>query len=79
MKDLIFLAAVIIPFVILFGHNPKGSGLSQSGGTDLENWYNFVGQIQKRQIKKPLYRLIKLLMLSKKGLFKWAARASTPG
>lgn len=63
-------AACNIPFVILFGHNPKGSGLNQSGGTDLENWYNFVGQIQKRQIKKPLYRLIKLLMLSKKGLFK---------
>lgn len=63
-------AACNIPFVILFGHNPKGSGLNQSGGTDLENWYNFVGQIQKRQLKKPLYRLIKLLMLSKKGPFK---------
>jgi len=63
-------AACNIPFVILFGHNPKGSGLSQSGGTDLENWYNFVGQIQKRQLKKPLYRLIKLLMLSKNGPFK---------
>ncbi len=63
-------AACNIPFVILFGHNPKGSGLNQSGGTDLENWYNFVGQIQKRQLKKPLYRLIKLLMLSKKGQFK---------
>jgi len=63
-------AACNIPFVILFGHNPKGSGLSQSGGTDLESWYNFVGQIQKRHIKKPLYRLIKLLMLSKNGPFK---------
>lgn len=58
-----------IPFVILFGHNPKGSGLAQSGGTDLENWYNYVGQIQKRQIKKPLQRLIKLCMLAKNGLF----------
>lgn len=63
-------AACNIPFVILFGHNPKGSGLSQSGGTDLENWYNFVGQIQKRQLKKPLQRLIKLIMLSKNGPFK---------
>jgi phage-related protein (TIGR01555 family) len=59
-----------IPFVLLFGHNPKGSGLSQSGGTDLENWYNFVGQIQKRQIKKPLHRLIYLSMRAKEGSFK---------
>lgn len=62
-------AAANIPFVILFSHNPKGSGLAQSGGTDLENWYNFVSQIQKRLIKKPLYRLILLLMLSKSGKF----------
>ena len=66
-------AAANIPFVILFGHNPKGSGLAQSGGTDLENWYNYVSQIQKRQIKKPLQRLIRLCMLAKDGLFKGAS------
>lgn len=60
-----------VPFVLLMGHNPKGAGLSQSGGTDLENFYNFVnGQIQERQLKKPLYRLIKLLMKCKNSKFK---------
>ena len=76
MADLIdrfgfaYSAVSNIPFVILFGHNPKGSGLAQSGGTDLENWYNYVSQIQKRHIKNPLSRLIRLCMLAKNGLFK---------
>jgi len=63
-------ATCSIPAVILYGHNPKGAGLAQSGGTDLENWYNFVSQIRNRQLRRPQTKLIRLLMLCKNGLFK---------
>lgn len=61
-------AASNIPFTLLFGRSP--AGMNSTGKSDLENWYGFVGQIQKRQLKKPLDRLVYLLQLCKNGLFK---------
>lgn len=71
-------AASGIPFTLLFGRSPAGQ--NATGQSDLENYYNMVRQIQKRQLKKPLDKLVKLLMLSKDGLFhgrelpKWAIK-----
>lgn len=61
-------AASNIPFTLLFGRSP--AGMNATGQSDLENYYNMVRQIQKRQMKTPLDRLVRLLMLSKEGLFK---------
>lgn len=54
-----------IPYTMLFGRSP--AGMNSTGQSDLENYYNMVRQIQKRNIKKPLQKLIRLLFLSKKG------------
>ncbi len=57
-----------IPFTVLFGRSP--AGMNATGKSDLENWYDLIRQIQKRQLKKPLDRLVRLLMICKEGLFK---------
>lgn len=56
-----------IPYTLLFGTSP--AGMNATGESDLENYYNMVRQIQKRQIKKPLDTLVQLLFLSKEGPF----------
>ena len=57
-----------IPFSILFGRAP--TGLQATGEAELEKYYGFVGQGQKRELKPNLDRLVKYLQLSKNGLFK---------
>ncbi len=57
-----------IPFTVLFGRSP--AGLNATGTSDLENFYNLVRRLQKRRLKRNLDRLVRLLMLSKRGMFK---------
>ena len=56
-----------IPFTILFGRSP--AGLNATGQSDLENFYNLVRRLQKRRLKNNLDRLVRLLMLAKKGMY----------
>lgn len=57
-----------IPFTLLFGRSP--AGMNATGQSDMENFYNMVRNIQKRQVKPNLDRLTRLLMLCKDGMFK---------
>ena len=41
-----------IPFTVLFGRSP--AGLNSTGAGDLENYYNMVAGIQRRQLKPQL-------------------------
>lgn len=60
-------AAADMPFTLLFGRSP--AGMNATGQSDLENFYNSVRQLQKRQIKPNLDKLVRLIMLSKQGPF----------
>ena len=60
-------AAANIPFTLLFGRSP--AGMNATGQSDLENFYNSVRRLQKRQIKPNLDKLVRLIMLSKDGPF----------
>jgi phage-related protein (TIGR01555 family) len=57
-----------IPYTMLFGRNT--GGLNANDQSQLENFYSFVGRLQKRRLKSNIDRLTKLNMLSKKGMFK---------
>ncbi len=65
-----------IPYTMLFGRNT--SGLNANDQSQVENWYSLVRRLQKRRLKGNLDRLVRLLMLSKRGMFggtepkKWA-------
>lgn len=59
-------AASNIPFTLLFGRSP--AGMNATGEADLENYYNMVKQMQKRQLKPQLSRLIRLISDSKEAL-----------
>lgn len=48
-----------IPQAILFGSSPDG--MNATGESDLENWYNFLGKIQKLNIRKNLQRLLDII------------------
>lgn len=48
-----------IPQTILFGRSPAGE--NSTGEADLENWYNYLGQISDLQIKGNLQRLLDVL------------------
>lgn len=55
-----FLSALTnIPQTILFGRSP--AGMNSTGESDLENWYSFVGRIQKRSIKSNLRYLLSVI------------------
>lgn len=56
-----------IPFTVLFGRSP--AGLNATGQSDNEIFYSMVRRLQKRRLKGNLDRLVKLLMLSKRGMF----------
>lgn len=53
-------AVTNIPQTLLFGSSPQG--MDSTGESDLENWYNYVGQIQKRMVKSPLETLIGIIV-----------------
>lgn len=53
-------AVTNIPQAILFGSSPQG--MDATGISDFENYYNYVGQIQKRMVKNPLNKLLKIVM-----------------
>ena len=55
-------AATGIPSTILFGRSP--AGMSATGESDLENYYNLVERIQKRTLQPNLSRLIYLISLA---------------
>lgn len=57
-----------IPFTVLFGRSP--AGMNATGQSDNEIFYSMVQRLQKRRLKANLDRLVRLLMLSKKGMFK---------
>ncbi len=65
LKDVInvscnMLSAVTnIPQTILFGASPDG--MNATGTGDLENWYNYLGQIQKLQLRENLQRLLDVI------------------
>lgn len=73
IKDLLdaagqYVAALAgMPFSVLFGRAP--TGLQATGQSDLEQFYNLVGRLQKRRMKPNIDRLVKLLQLCRKGLF----------
>lgn len=48
-----------IPQAILFGSSP--TGMDATGTSDLENWYNYLGQISDLQVKPNLQRLLDVL------------------
>lgn len=55
-----FLSALTnIPQTILFGRSP--AGMNSTGESDLENWYSYVGRIQKRMIKSNLRYLLSII------------------
>lgn len=55
-------AVTNIPQALLFGSSPQG--MDATGHSDLENYYNYVGQIQKRMVKAPLETLIGIIIQS---------------
>lgn len=55
----ILSAVTNIPQTILFGSSP--TGMDSTGASDLENWYNYLGQISDLQIKPNLQRLLDIL------------------
>lgn len=65
LKDVInvscnMLSAVTnIPQTILFGASPDG--MNATGNGDLENWYNYLGQIQKLQLRDNLQHLLDVI------------------
>ena len=65
LKDVInvscnMLSAVTnIPQTILFGASPDG--MNATGAGDLENWYNYLGQIQKLQLRENLQHLLDVM------------------
>lgn len=55
-----FLSALTsIPQTILFGRSPVG--LNATGKSDLENFYNYVGQIQRRMLRGNLRYLLSVI------------------
>ena len=48
-----------IPQTILFGRSPSGE--NSTGESDMENWYNYLGQISDLQVKPNLQRLLDVL------------------
>lgn len=55
-----FLSALTnIPQSVLFGRAP--TGMSDTGAADQENWYSFVGRIQKRSVKSNLRYLLSVI------------------
>lgn len=61
-------ASCNIPFTLLFGRSP--AGMNATGQSDLENFYSWIGQIQRRQLKPQLDKLTRLIMMCQKGLFR---------
>ena len=53
-------AVTNIPQALLFGSSPQG--MDATGHSDLENYYNYVQQIQKRMLKAPLERLFGIII-----------------
>lgn len=51
-----------IPQALLFGSSPQG--MDATGHSDLENYYNYIQQIQKRMLKAPLERLFAIIIKS---------------
>lgn len=58
-------AATRIPVTVLMGTSP--AGLSATGASDVRLFYDFIASQQQAVLKKPLERLIRLIMLSKTG------------
>ena len=52
-------AVTNIPQTILFGRSP--AGLNSTGDSDMENFYNFVGRIQKLMLKGNLNKLLDIV------------------
>lgn len=52
-------SATGIPATLLFGRSPDG--MSATGESDLENYYNLVEKIQEQTLRKPLSRFIDIL------------------
>lgn len=48
-----------IPQTVLFGRSP--AGMNSTGESDLENWYSYVGRIQKRMLKSNLRYLLSVI------------------
>ena len=58
-------AATRIPVTVLMGQSP--AGLNATGASDIRIFYDFISSQQNSLIRKPLERLIRLIMLSKSG------------
>ena len=52
-------ALTSIPQTILFGRSP--AGMNSTGESDMENWYSFVGRIQKRMLRRNLRYLLSVI------------------
>ncbi|MBR2215976.1 MAG: DUF1073 domain-containing protein [Selenomonadaceae bacterium] len=55
-------ASTGIPSTVLFGRSP--AGMSATGESDMENYYNMVRRIQKRTLRPNVMRLVYLLSLA---------------
>jgi phage-related protein (TIGR01555 family) len=55
-------ASTCIPSTVLFGRSP--AGMSATGESDLENYYNMVDRIRNRTLKPNLMRLVYILSLA---------------
>jgi phage-related protein (TIGR01555 family) len=58
-------AATRIPVTVLMGTSP--AGLNATGASDVRLFYDFIASQQQAVLRKPLERLIRLVMLSKRG------------
>lgn len=55
-------AVTNIPQALLFGSSPQG--MDATGRSDLENYYNYVQQLQKRMLRGPLEKLFGIIIKS---------------
>lgn len=55
-------ASTCIPSTVLFGRSP--AGMSATGKSDMENYYNMVDRIRNRTLKPNLMRLVYILSLA---------------
>ncbi len=55
-------AVTNIPQALLFGSSPQG--MDATGHSDLENYYNYVQQLQKRMLRGPLEKLFGIIIKS---------------
>lgn len=66
VEDRLVAAAGGIPHTVLLGRAP-GSALGGKGESEKRDWYDTVAAYQRKQLRKPIWRLLTVLMRAKTG------------